>query len=677
LRFCDHSLDDYWTGLLSSTAQDDQGKLLEAEVPQQRSFKGTSQILPDAVANMHCSEVGSQRFLNMLNFALCTNHSLNPYIDAVLQHCISVNYDFGTAVSFVQRFWTRYPHDILSRHDIANNADADMRRNAVIGSLVKKDTPPRRLWDLHTNRIIPYHWAEMAVEQNVYAVSHSWCDESQLQRIHTRINCGQWNVPIPRSTSLAHIRIELLNLLWSTAVDLEEKPRYVWLDVLCLRQQSLSPQEEATRRMEWELDVPTIGGIFKRAARVLYYYSGLGQPFRLGDLDSDRHWINRAWTVQEATSEDKQITCGIVADSPTLGQLGSRFCSARDLVAESNGDILHLLRGILPRNASFEHDKIASLAHLVVEESDMVPCYITNESPDEAWARLVSCMDSKVQILLLELSRTNLYFWAEKYVSISGIYTLSRDDSHLKASSLSLDRIESGSLGNLPAHRKRISRGKLLRRLLCLNSDMHDHPPPRPPMVHHQWNSQASLINDSYPQWKVLSLMTLPQNQQWLPLYRRQTHISGYAWRHCRILGLTNRPTTTSVRHGTLVLPHGEKIPILSLDNALLTEDSHCSVIFESTAYRHIYVGQIKGYNQVVTRFRTKAILEIAQEDAEQLQKSTESHLQRWTDTYKDELCVGRVSFVYHGRLELPIPPNVFCIPAEVPARRPRHMSTS
>ncbi len=54
---------------------------------------------------------------------------------------------------------------------------------------------------------------------------------------------------------------------------------------------------------EWKINVPTIGGMYCKAWKVVYYFSGLGRPlsFKPGDFESDGCWFNHAWTLQETT----------------------------------------------------------------------------------------------------------------------------------------------------------------------------------------------------------------------------------------------------------------------------------------------------------------------------------------------------------------------------------------
>ncbi len=80
-------------------------------------------------------------------------------------------------------------------------------------------------------------------------------DEGDRDKVPTPINGHEWPVPIPKDANLDLIRLELLNL----------GAEYVWLDVLCLRQEG-GPREDL-RAEEWKLDRPTIGHVFRMARR--------------------------------------------------------------------------------------------------------------------------------------------------------------------------------------------------------------------------------------------------------------------------------------------------------------------------------------------------------------------------------------------------------------------------
>jgi len=216
---------------------------------------------------------------------------------------------------------------------------------------------PRRLWDLYSNRVIPYDWhirragntdehasprhqlrggyvaqskdpaddgdnaASMArVVKPFVAISHSWT--ADMRPVLTTINRQQWPVPLPveengPEATLEHIRLELLNTKIPNPHDDRYQDGlpmiYVWLDILCLRQSSHGKnildsnpdlalkwsKLDEVRLTEWEIDVPTMGMVYTIAEYVVCYMNGIGRPFREDGWDDERHWVNRAWTMQE------------------------------------------------------------------------------------------------------------------------------------------------------------------------------------------------------------------------------------------------------------------------------------------------------------------------------------------------------------------------------------------
>jgi len=174
---------------------------------------------------------------------------------------------------------------------------------------------PRRVWDLRSNRVVEFRMlhsdfvareyqsggiidVEKAPPPPFWAITHSWT--SEMSPVTTSINQYQWPIPLPRDLDLEHgVRRELLN----------KGAEYVWLDVLCLRQDSTAND---TKHDEWKLDVPTIGNIYRAAVGIARYFNGLGQPFSTTGWDDPRHWLCRAWTLQEITSESTTYNAGIL-----------------------------------------------------------------------------------------------------------------------------------------------------------------------------------------------------------------------------------------------------------------------------------------------------------------------------------------------------------------------------
>ena len=186
--------------------------------------------------------------------------------------------------------------------------------------------PPRRLWDLVNNRVVDidvfakepksprFAWCRgKSTRQEVLprlpaggylAITHSWTQD--MQKWMTPINNYRWPVPVPAGITLEEIR-------WQA---LRAGALYCWLDVLCIRQEMVrqgtnTPLNEEERRREWSIDIPTIGNIYRQATNVIRYFNGLGRPLQLTGWDDDRHWINRAWTLQETRPENRMVNAGI------------------------------------------------------------------------------------------------------------------------------------------------------------------------------------------------------------------------------------------------------------------------------------------------------------------------------------------------------------------------------
>ncbi|SJL04638.1 uncharacterized protein ARMOST_08006 [Armillaria ostoyae] len=263
--------------------------------------------------------------------------------------------------------------------------DREIRREALVGNqIVNLRLPPRRVWDLCSNRVVPW-WS---VDYWPKAISHAWVGEKDRVDVQTPINGYEWPVPIPNDTSLDLVRIEMLNL------GLE----HVWLDVLCLRQ--VGGPGEDIRREEWKLDVPTIGAVYHQN-RVVWYLSGLGRPLSLkeGDLESDRCWFRRAWTLQEVGME-REIA-GDTPDGPMHTvhdgwkyetKLLARFHEQLWSMEHVLDTRLLMLENMRNRLSTNPVDKVAGLAFCLFSKT--IPAYYENESVEEAWSALVNSMDA-------------------------------------------------------------------------------------------------------------------------------------------------------------------------------------------------------------------------------------------------------------------------------------------
>ncbi|KAF9029053.1 hypothetical protein BDZ89DRAFT_740080 [Hymenopellis radicata] len=322
----------------------------------------------------------------------------DPFTDlhplaTLLRDC--ARFDFGTAYAYLRTWWY-VDHGVAQMEMFRCQTNDRMFREAhqwahqSAPTIDLPATPPRRVWDLYSNRVVPRWIVGESVGApipgryipTIVGISHSWMSEELRHAVYTPINAFEWPVPIPVDTTLERVRVELLNL------GLE----YVWLDVLCLRQIGRGGVDEELRREEWQVDVPTIGNVYRDGEKVVHYCSGLGRPFRIGNLDSDRHWLNRAWTLQEIAPNT--VIAGMAPDSPIIDDktvhLDSnvhRFSERLASLATFSKGAQHIfpvLAAMRHRAATSELDKISGLSYLL--GSTRLPPYIATEA---AWWRFL------------------------------------------------------------------------------------------------------------------------------------------------------------------------------------------------------------------------------------------------------------------------------------------------
>ncbi|PBK89688.1 hypothetical protein ARMGADRAFT_330561 [Armillaria gallica] len=396
----------------------------------QRSYSGRSPVIPSSLADTPCATLGIQGVLDRLNATLGTSHTLHtapssstaspapssaasvfglwkfligilgyyyqdqdqPSFLSILKDFIERNYDFGTAYALLRPVWnTKNPSNIRDELRKREGKDRERRQKALVGNrIVDPNLTPRRVWDLFSNRVVP-SWITSPDDDDERSmpISHAWVDEKDRVDVWTSINGKEWPVPIPKDADLNLIRIEMLNL----------GAEYAWLDVLCLRQKGGS--REDLRMEEWRLDVPTSGHVYQRE-KVMIYLNGLGRPLRLkgGDLDSNRNWFRRAWTLQEVGR--RCTIAGDMPDGPMHAQridggdyettLLTRFHKELDSVKGCQDDIFAALAGMQKRVSTNPVDRVAGLAFPL--RPPTIPAYHESETLEDAWTALVNAMDS-------------------------------------------------------------------------------------------------------------------------------------------------------------------------------------------------------------------------------------------------------------------------------------------
>ncbi|KAK0456828.1 hypothetical protein EV421DRAFT_95591 [Armillaria borealis] len=390
------------TGQLPEVTISSQSEIRQTEeyvkVPNQRAYTGRKPVISSSLADTLCSSLGIQALLDLLNTTLGTSYTLEtPSLFSVLKDCIAKNYDFGTAYGRLRKTWCDQGWSIVQlglwEHEVE---DIKQRRNALDGSrIVDPNMQPRRVWDLYSNRVVPWWSCQVDFHylyDNGQPISHAWVDEVDRVDVWTPINGYEWPVPIPKGANLDLIRIEMLNL----------GAEYAWLDVLCLRQRE-GPREDL-RVEEWKLDVPTIGAIY-HDAHVVWYLSGLGLPLSLkeGDLESDRCWFRRAWTVQEVGQS--RTIAGDTPDGPLhaepIDEAGNyNFYKHKILIkfqkqlksAEMRHDLYGVLSVMQDRISTNPVDKVAGLAFSL--ETHSISAYYESQSLEDAWTALINEMYS-------------------------------------------------------------------------------------------------------------------------------------------------------------------------------------------------------------------------------------------------------------------------------------------
>ncbi|PBK60004.1 hypothetical protein ARMSODRAFT_738439, partial [Armillaria solidipes] len=219
----------------------------DIKVPNQRVYTGSKPVISSSLADTPSASLGVDGLMKMLNSTLGTKYDITPSLSSLLETYISDEYDFGTIYGYLRPIW--FDCDLNNLEDSLRTSEATdlkIRQEALVDGQITFDglrMAPRRVWDLFSNRVMPW-WVAL---HTPWGISHAWMDNNRRKNVLTPINGHQWPVPIPENANLDLVRIEMLNL----------GAEYAWLDVLCLRQEG--GRNEDLRAGEWMLDVPNIG----------------------------------------------------------------------------------------------------------------------------------------------------------------------------------------------------------------------------------------------------------------------------------------------------------------------------------------------------------------------------------------------------------------------------------
>ena len=186
-------------------------------IPFQR-FHTSPWAIPSEIADIKCEGMQPLDLLAQLNAIFGTNITSAKDVD--LEGCLAEfivdSCDVGQVYGYLRPYWFSGLTfgEIQEQITLRKAYDLQLRQGAINGDrIINPSIPPRRIWDLYSNRVLPYYaLPQPAIPRTLWAVSHSWVAGPNLQKVHTPINAFAWPVPIPKEASLDQVRIELLNL---------------------------------------------------------------------------------------------------------------------------------------------------------------------------------------------------------------------------------------------------------------------------------------------------------------------------------------------------------------------------------------------------------------------------------------------------------------------------------
>ena len=157
--------------------------------------------------------------LDKLNSLMGTAYTIDrPGLRALLENCLSRCDDFGLAYARLRRWWRitwwsvnegptpkvwdkgLLRMDFFDVEDDGRRREIDdkaMREDVIdqdLGIVVDASLPPRRVWDLRSNRVVERWMVASPLDcgdfekRYLYAVSHSWMDASCRSEVLTPIN---------------------------------------------------------------------------------------------------------------------------------------------------------------------------------------------------------------------------------------------------------------------------------------------------------------------------------------------------------------------------------------------------------------------------------------------------------------------------------------------------------
>ncbi|PBK79666.1 hypothetical protein ARMGADRAFT_1092893 [Armillaria gallica] len=169
----------------------------DIKVPNQRAYTGPKPVIPSSLADTPSASLGVDRLMKMLNSTLGTEHDLTPSLSFLLKSYILKEYDFSTVYGYLRPIWFDCDlNDVKDSLRTSEAKDLEIQREALVDNQITEKglcMAPRRIWDLFSNRAVPW-WVAL---HTPWGISHAWLDISHRKNVLTPINGHEWPMPIP------------------------------------------------------------------------------------------------------------------------------------------------------------------------------------------------------------------------------------------------------------------------------------------------------------------------------------------------------------------------------------------------------------------------------------------------------------------------------------------------
>ncbi len=149
-------------------------------------------VITSSLANTSCATLGVGGVLEKLNTALGTSYTLDS-VTSILESYVAQNYSFGTVYAYLRPCWNDDDVGTVERKlRTREERDREMRRKVLVHDrITTRGVPPRRVWDLYANRVVP----DWVADKIPWGISHAWVDEKDRVDAMTPINDYEWPVP--------------------------------------------------------------------------------------------------------------------------------------------------------------------------------------------------------------------------------------------------------------------------------------------------------------------------------------------------------------------------------------------------------------------------------------------------------------------------------------------------